>query len=179
LERQPRSDVWTDAQDQLLVATILRHVREGSTQVAAFKEVGNAIQRTAEACGFRWNTVLRKQNTKAFEKAKKQRLIMRNGLDDGNGEMIDVFIAPAIHESDVEASQTEEKVTLDSVISNLDNIIGDVRILFREKEDDSELKAENERLKAENQELKEKLDEVTEVIEALNKIGGFGKREGV
>lgn len=35
-----RQDAWTDEDDLLLAETVLRHVREGSTQLNAFEEVG-------------------------------------------------------------------------------------------------------------------------------------------
>ena len=36
-----RQDAWTDEDDLLLAETVLRHVREGSTQLNAFEEVGD------------------------------------------------------------------------------------------------------------------------------------------
>ena len=36
-----RQDAWTDEDDLLLAETVLRHVREGSTQLNAFEEVGS------------------------------------------------------------------------------------------------------------------------------------------
>ena len=47
--------------------------REGSTQLNAFEEVGDRLNRTSAACGFRWNAVVRHQYEKALELAKKQR----------------------------------------------------------------------------------------------------------
>ena len=52
-----RQDAWTDENDLLLAETVLRHVREGSTQLNAFEEVGDKLNRTSAACGFRWNAV--------------------------------------------------------------------------------------------------------------------------
>ena len=68
-----RQDAWTDENDLLLAETVLRHVREGSTQLNAFEEVGDKLNRTSAACGFRWNAVVRHQYEKALELAKKQR----------------------------------------------------------------------------------------------------------
>ena len=47
-----RQDAWTDEDDLLLAETVLRHVREGSTQLNAFEEVGDKLNRTSAACGF-------------------------------------------------------------------------------------------------------------------------------
>jgi len=68
-----RQDAWTDENDLLLAETVLRHVREGSTQLNAFEEVGDKLNRTSAACGFRWNAVVRHNYEKALSLAKKQR----------------------------------------------------------------------------------------------------------
>ncbi|RST77029.1 RsfA family transcriptional regulator [Siminovitchia acidinfaciens] len=68
-----RQDAWTEENDLLLAETVLRHVREGSTQLNAFEEVGDRLNRTSAACGFRWNAVVRQQYEKALDLAKKQR----------------------------------------------------------------------------------------------------------
>lgn len=68
-----RQDAWTEENDLLLAETVLRHVREGSTQLNAFEEVGDRLDRTSAACGFRWNAVVRHDYEKALALAKKQR----------------------------------------------------------------------------------------------------------
>ncbi len=68
-----RQDAWTEENDLLLAETVLRHVREGSTQLNAFEEVGDKLNRTSAACGFRWNAVVRHKYEKALQLAKKQR----------------------------------------------------------------------------------------------------------
>ncbi|MGD6816482.1 RsfA family transcriptional regulator [Metabacillus sp. 84] len=68
-----RQDAWSEENDLLLAETVLRHVREGSTQLNAFEEVGDHLNRTSAACGFRWNAVVRHQYEKALQLAKKQR----------------------------------------------------------------------------------------------------------
>lgn len=68
-----RQDAWSEENDLLLAETVLRHVREGSTQLKAFEEIGDKLDRTSAACGFRWNAVVRKQYEKALGLAKKQR----------------------------------------------------------------------------------------------------------
>lgn len=73
IELKTRQDAWTEENDLLLAETVLRHVREGSTQLNAFEEVGDKLNRTSAACGFRWNAVVRQQYEKALDLAKKQR----------------------------------------------------------------------------------------------------------
>lgn len=68
-----RQDAWNHDEDLLLAETVLRHIREGSTQLSAFEEVGKKLSRTGAACGFRWNSLVRKQYESAIALAKKQR----------------------------------------------------------------------------------------------------------
>lgn len=68
-----RQDAWNEDEDLLLAETVLRHIREGSTQLAAFEEVGKKLSRTSAACGFRWNSLVRKRYENAISLAKKQR----------------------------------------------------------------------------------------------------------
>ena len=68
-----RQDAWTQEEDLLLAEIELRYIREGGTQLQAFEEVGRLLSRTAAACGFRWNSYVRKQYKEEIELAKKQR----------------------------------------------------------------------------------------------------------
>ncbi|OCA85551.1 hypothetical protein A8F94_11730 [Bacillus sp. FJAT-27225] len=68
-----RQDAWTSDEDLLLAEVILRNIREGGTQLQAFEEVGRKLSRTSAACGFRWNSHVRKQYRAGIEHAKKQR----------------------------------------------------------------------------------------------------------
>ncbi|HWO77429.1 MAG TPA: RsfA family transcriptional regulator [Bacillus sp. (in: firmicutes)] len=68
-----RQDAWTKDEDVLLAEVVLRHIREGGTQLQAFEEVGKKLSRTPAACGFRWNSLVRKQYKSGIELAKKQR----------------------------------------------------------------------------------------------------------
>ncbi|HYK74048.1 MAG TPA: RsfA family transcriptional regulator [Pseudoneobacillus sp.] len=68
-----RQDAWNQDEDLYLAEVVLRHIREGSTQLQAFEEVGKQLSRTSAACGFRWNSFVRKQYKSGIELAKKQR----------------------------------------------------------------------------------------------------------
>ncbi|KEK26328.1 RsfA family transcriptional regulator [Bacillus gaemokensis] len=68
-----RQDAWTREDDLLLAETVLRHIRTGSTQLKAFDEVGDKLNRTSAACGFRWNAEVRQNYEDAVQLAKKQR----------------------------------------------------------------------------------------------------------
>lgn len=68
-----RQDAWSEEDDLLLAETVLRHVREGSTQLQAFDEVGDKLDRTSAAVGFRWNAIVRKKYEQALKIARRQR----------------------------------------------------------------------------------------------------------
>ncbi|RYL95425.1 hypothetical protein EWI07_02680 [Sporolactobacillus sp. THM7-4] len=68
-----RQDAWSHAEDVKLAETVLRHISEGSTQLAAFVEAGNLLSRTPAACGFRWNSSVRKQYETKLREAKERR----------------------------------------------------------------------------------------------------------
>ncbi|WP_090820667.1 hypothetical protein [Paenibacillus sp. yr247] len=68
-----REDSWNDVHDKELAKTVLTHIRNGSTQLAAFEEVASRINRTQSACGFRWNKELRKQYENEVLEAKQNR----------------------------------------------------------------------------------------------------------
>ena len=70
---KPRQDAWTKDEDILLAEIVLQHIREGKTQLEAFKQAGEALSRTPAACGFRWNATIRKKYTEAINLAKKSR----------------------------------------------------------------------------------------------------------
>ncbi|MDP9728372.1 RsfA family transcriptional regulator [Alicyclobacillus tolerans] len=71
--RTMRQDAWTSEDDALLAEIVLRHIREGSTQLAGFNEASRKLGRTAAACGFRWNACVRKQQKNIIEIAKEER----------------------------------------------------------------------------------------------------------
>lgn len=68
-----RQDSWTDDNDLLLASTVLQNIRNGGTQLAAFKEVAKLLARTPAACGFRWNSYVRKQYQEEIQQAKQER----------------------------------------------------------------------------------------------------------
>ncbi|MBX5435720.1 MAG: RsfA family transcriptional regulator [Alicyclobacillaceae bacterium] len=68
-----RSDAWTREDDERLASVVLRHIRTGSTQLKAFEEASAELGRTAAACGYRWNGVVRKNYRDEIEAAKRER----------------------------------------------------------------------------------------------------------
>ncbi|MDE5055326.1 RsfA family transcriptional regulator [Niallia taxi] len=77
---QTRQDAWSQEEDILLADVVLRCIRDGSTQLQAFEEVGKKLSRTSAACGFRWNSYVRKQYKAEIEVAKSQRKQIKKGI---------------------------------------------------------------------------------------------------
>lgn len=87
MEKQ-RQDAWTIEEDTLLAEIVLRHIRQGQTQLEAFTNAAHTLSRTAAACGFRWNASLRKQYEGAIDVAKQTRLEQKKEVvstKEGNG----------------------------------------------------------------------------------------------
>ncbi len=68
-----REDAWAENHDITLAKLVISHIKNGSTQLAAFEESASRLNRTAAACGFRWNKELRKQYEIEINNAKLDR----------------------------------------------------------------------------------------------------------
>lgn len=72
MDKKTRKDSWTVEDDKVLADTVLTFIREGKTQLQAFEETATILDRTKQACGFRWNKTLRKQyNLQKLSRTKK------------------------------------------------------------------------------------------------------------
>lgn len=184
-----RSDAWTHEDDLLLAETVLRYIREGGTQLQAFEEVGDKLNRTSAACGFRWNAEIRKQYEQAIQIAKKQRKERKRALANStpagqkyqstsrveqtyeaktkpamvNQEMAEEFIPIATSKPINTTNRAmNPNLSLDDVISFL--------IQYKQQgSQGSQVKQENDRLKLENNELKKKNEELQRKVEKLTK----------
>lgn len=123
-----RQDSWTNDNDLLLASTVLQNIRNGGTQLAAFKEVAKLLTRTPAACGFRWNSYLRKQYQVEIRQAKQNRKV-------GN----DISPSPPKKETN------PLSMTLDDIIIFLQN--------YEERNELTNLQNQIENLEAENQSL--------------------------
>ncbi|SDM86531.1 prespore-specific regulator [Fictibacillus solisalsi] len=102
-----RQDAWSEEDDLLLAETVLRHVREGSTQLHAFEEVGDKLERTSAAVGFRWNAIVRKKYEQALKIAKKQRKERQRALAKGQQNKPKTIVKP-VKPADDEVYHPEE-----------------------------------------------------------------------
>lgn len=172
-----RQDAWTQNEDLLLAEVVLRHIREGSTQLKAFEEVGRQLSRTSAACGFRWNSFVRKQYKSGIEIAKKQRK-EQAVHDTVFEEEIPVAVAET-NEAEVVTEWKQEtsstpSTTLQEIIFQLTKIDESFKIDREKMERDAEhsyyLEQENERLREENGLLRDNLRMVDEDYRALMQI---------
>lgn len=134
-----RQDAWTEENDLLLAETVLRHVREGSTQLNAFEEVGDKLNRTSAACGFRWNAVVRHQYEKALQLAKKQRKQRHRilGKDQGGKKKL-LYQPPTPSFEDLDAmslsmSEAEEEMEF----AEYENYVPETEQLGRDSEEEA------------------------------------------
>ena len=113
-----RQDAWLQENDELLAEAVIRHVKEGSTQLNAFEEVGDLLNRTAAACGFRWNAVVRKMYEEQLAAAKKERKERMRMLQSANRKRIQpVYVMTQPNGSETALSLSS--LSLDIVIAYL------------------------------------------------------------
>ena len=124
-----RQDAWTQDEDLLLAEVVLRHIREGGTQLQAFEEVGKRLSRTAAACGFRWNSSIRKQYKSGIEVAKKQRKAVKKNPD-GEIETIGNTVESTFEHKDKIENKSSQVVKTDSTEFNFEDIISYLNKLY-------------------------------------------------
>ncbi|WP_337020452.1 RsfA family transcriptional regulator [Oceanobacillus massiliensis] len=156
-----RQDAWSHEDDLLLAETVLRHIREGSTQLNAFDEVGDKLNRTSAACGFRWNAEVRTKYESAIDLAKRQRKEKKRAM----GSAMKRTRVPAIPLSTVyDAEETEEENTSMMVLEqpsiNLDMVIQFLRELKKDYHASNQSKSALESTEKENAMLKAKVEEL-------------------
>ncbi|NOU74709.1 hypothetical protein GC098_25540 [Paenibacillus sp. LMG 31458] len=77
MKEKRREDAWEKNHDVTLVQTVISHIKNGSTQLAAFEESASRLNRTAAACGFRWNKELRSQYETEINDARSFRMNLK------------------------------------------------------------------------------------------------------
>lgn len=176
-----RQDAWTEENDILLAETVLRHVREGSTQLSAFEEVGDALNRTAAACGFRWNAVVRRDYEKELSDAKKERKqAMRVLGKDFKRRGQQLYNPTQGPEEDHKVAIPLSSLSLDTVIAYLVRMhhsgAGDNESLRWKQtakianEKAEQLEREVEKLKHENRTLREDYEQFVQIMNRARRL---------
>ncbi|MBU8907125.1 RsfA family transcriptional regulator [Desertibacillus haloalkaliphilus] len=182
-----RQDAWSSDEDLILAEVVLRHIREGSTQLAAFEEVGERLSRTAAACGFRWNSAIRKKYEAAISLAKKQRKKAQRELVDDQSQLhaVEAAAETNVYDKveasgiDLEQTSSEEKevskgpstnreLTFDDVISFLQTQRDEAGHELYTINENNELRKQVEALQRENDELKARLHGLEKDNEVIN-----------
>lgn len=145
-----RQDAWSADDDLILAEVTLRHIREGSTQLAAFEEVGQRIARTAAACGFRWNSCVRKRYDDAISISKQQRQ-KRNYLKKQGAISLQPEERVSVADGDEGAVKgeliTADAMSMEAVIRYLKQWRGSVQELSKQvKQLEKELREKDERI---------------------------------
>ncbi|MFA9557165.1 RsfA family transcriptional regulator [Evansella sp. AB-rgal1] len=165
-----RQDAWSEEDDLLLAETVLRHIREGGTQLQAFDEVGDALNRTSAACGFRWNAVVRDKYEDAIKLAKKHRKERKRQMAQQAKPSASYTAVPkAIYQAQPQSQPTlshdnnrirgavEQEISINDVIQFLQGLSG-------KGQKESLLMQENEALKQENNSLSKKVRELEDQL---------------
>ncbi len=176
-----RQDAWSQDEDLLLAEVVLRHIREGGTQLQAFEEVGKQLSRTSAACGFRWNSFVRKQYKSGIELAKKQRKEIKKQTVPSEEE----YPKEEIREETISSvTAKSEGVTFQAVLHFLENLqkkaaaassIEEAKEKSIQKLKDLEKKsylliAENERLTKNIKAIEEDYRSLIEIMERARKM---------
>lgn len=157
-----RQDAWSADEDLLLAELVLSHIRGGSTQLKAFEEAGKKLKRTAAACGFRWNSNIRKQYKEEINQAKKARKQLKMGE------------APATttDPQEMENNQLAQQPS-STILANATSLLGEIEKELAEldsyKTENKRLKEEIRNLEALNVTANEKVKEVVEKYQQLKK----------
>lgn len=119
-----RQDAWTQDEDLLLAEVVLRSIREGGTQLQAFEEVGKKLSRTAAACGFRWNSTIRKQYKTGIELAKKQRKEIKKNSESEPKEQEFAIESSFIPNKETEgpSQMVEEEIVFEEILVYLNKL---------------------------------------------------------
>ena len=170
-----RQDAWSHEDDLLLAETVLRYIREGGTQLAAFEEVGDKLNRTSAACGFRWNAEVRSRYDQAIAIAKKQRKEKTRALDKSNKEKKKQIIESAVPSVSFEENFKEqvefstellppspESITIADCITFLTNLRNQDHQADRLQSENKRLKKEKNDLQLKNKELEKKFEQLSQ-----------------
>ncbi|ALC91093.1 hypothetical protein AM500_15805 [Bacillus sp. FJAT-18017] len=179
-----RQDAWTADEDLLLAEVILRNIREGGTQLQAFEEVGRKLSRTSAACGFRWNSHVRKQYKAGIEHAKKQRKEAKRNSRESKEQQLETPKQPVVQL--LEDSQSVEDVQsvqpnpgssipeFKDVLAYLENLYASAGNSANEYEQAlvriRELERENERLLKELNTLEEDYQALMSILDRARKM---------
>ncbi|WP_121615086.1 RsfA family transcriptional regulator [Virgibacillus halodenitrificans] len=156
-----RQDAWSHEDDLLLAETVLRHIREGSTQLNAFEEVGDKLNRTSAACGFRWNAEVRSKYENAIDLAKRQRKEKKRAIAAAEQKLNKPVIElPQTEEGQLESIIEESEKTNGTGTLTIDTVIRFLKELKRDYYASNQSKNTLEQYKKNNLKLHEQVNQL-------------------
>ncbi|WP_062197757.1 RsfA family transcriptional regulator [Massilibacterium senegalense] len=159
-----RQDAWNHDDDVLLAEVILRHIREGSTQLKAFEEVGERLNRTTAACGFRWNALIRQKYKTAIELAKQERKEYKKK----NKKVQPLPMKQALTEQGESNSSQEHDLSIDSIIRYLRDMRPIEKEYVKLQKENQLLKEQAEEIEAEKQSIQQKYEALKQKYENID-----------
>jgi len=161
-----RQDAWTYEDDLLLAETVLRHIREGSTQLNAFEEVGDELNRTSAACGFRWNAEVRNKYVQAIDLAKRQRKERKRATIKQTNQ---VSVPATIMNQTTKNHELvlENELNLSTVIQYLQSLQYEMVNKDENQSKLDTLQSENNRLRSEKDTLEKELAKLNERLQTV------------
>src|SRR5690606_5419511 len=151
----------------------------GSTQLNAFEEAGDKLNRTAAACGFRWNAVVRKRYEKELAEAKRERKERMKLLGmTGRRRSPGVYLLPSEGEETKPISLSS--LNLDIVIAYLMRLQSQTgadnetmkwrQIANSATEKIKELERQIEKLEKENKQIREDYEQFVQIMNRARRL---------
>ncbi|HLU23637.1 RsfA family transcriptional regulator [Lederbergia graminis] len=160
-----RQDAWTADEDLVLAEIVLAHIRDGSTQLQAFEAAGRKLKRTAAACGFRWNSNIRKQYKEAIDLAKKQKKEKKKEVTQ---EVVPTVNPSVLVKESVEAEVNEQEVvSISDALQYIKRIETELENISNYKKENAKLRNKIDELNDENAKVLKSLDNLTEEYNML------------
>ncbi len=180
-----RQDAWLEESDEVLAQAVIRHVKEGSTQLNAFEEAGDLLNRTAAACGFRWNAVVRKKYESELLQAKQERK-EKFRIIQASKKRSPTFYYSSVNESLSKQPISLSALSLDIVIAYLMKLqqqSPDVEstkwrlIASNANEKVKQLEKQVETLEKQNKEIKQDYEQFVQIMNRARKMVAFNMED--
>lgn len=155
-----RQDAWTSDEDLVLAELVLAYIRQGNTQLHAFEEAGRKLKRTAAACGFRWNSNIRKKYKEGIDLAKKQRNVNKK---DKSTEVKE-YSVPGIENKEL---PTDDSIILSDAILFFQKLENELAAIEKYKQENNQLKNEMLAYKADKEAAFRAMEEMTKEFNQL------------
>lgn len=153
-----RQDGWSPEDDKVLATKVLKKIREGQTQLSAFQAAAECLNRTQSACGFRWNSTLRKMYAEEIQAAKLERKERKQRKGQSLGTQVDKLYLDSPREE--LSLPMRDTVQMKQAYTGLEKLYWKLCTIQSNHEEILQVMKKYERICAENERLKQKLFEM-------------------